>query len=268
MKVKAVNDQVIRGNSSVKFKIKATTGDLIPGVLLEDSINILDDELTGLPKGYDIGSPTWGLRKQIEYNAGGKIGKIIWDSYTPFHRHHTDTYYYNPVGELTRINTEPGQDLLYQYANGRIVMEQKVDNGEIDRYTEYDYDQFGNVSGYQTHYLQPDQTFALSSITVLLYYTDGNLYKKLVYTPSDDPENPYLTSTETYENYSDVQNDFGIEFVPGKKAQPKLPGSYRIESNGKDLRYTFSYELAPDGKPLKRTVVGPNTFEIAAYHYY
>ena len=268
LKVKATNDEFIVGNSIVKFRISATSGNIVKGALLEDSITILDDELRGMPKGYDISSTSWGLRKEIEYDAMGRVAKVLWNSYTPYHSQHADTYYYNERGELNRINTDPGQDLLYQYVNGRIAMEQKIANGEIVRYTEYDYDQFGNVNGYNIHHLQPDQTFKLTSTTVLLYYTDGNLYKKLVYTPSTDPENPYLSSTETYENYLDVSNDFGIEFIPGIKAQPMLPGSYRVEANGKDLRYTFSYQFTSDGKPSKRTVVGPNTFEVAAYHYY
>lgn len=268
-RIKPINDNVIFGNYVLTFTIKEVTGNLLKGAMLKDSVNINDDELFGLPKGYEITGGSWALNKTFTYSANGKIAHTVTNSYTPYHRSSVDTYYYNHAGLLTRISTSAGEDLLYSYENGRIVTEQKVDRGIIDRYTEYDYDAFGNVSGYQTHYLQTDGSFSLSSITVLLYFTEGNLYKKLVYTPSENPDEPYLTSTETYENYLDVENLFGIELVPNVRAQKKLPGSYRIESNGKDLRYNFTYEYRNDGKVSKRVVSGPGIVsETAVYHYY
>jgi hypothetical protein len=269
-KIKPINDNTLAGDRSIIFTIKDATGNLRKGTILGDSVKVLDDELSGLPKGYQVGGGNWGLKKTYEYNTKGKISKVIWETYTPFHRSGVDTYYYNNFDQLIRINTAPGQDLLYSYVDARIFMEQKVNHGIIDRYTEYDYDEFGNVAGYQINHLQPDETFALSTIGVLLYFPSGNLYKKLVYTPSTtNPEEPYLVSIETFDNYVNKENPFPVvEVLPYVKTQKLLPSSYRIESNGHDLLYNFSYEFRPDGKVSKRTITGAGPTETAEYHYY
>jgi hypothetical protein len=117
--------------------------------------------------------------------------------------------------------------------------------------------------------LQPDGNFKLSTVGVLFHYVDGNLYKHLVYTPSNgNDEELYLVSTSTFENYIDKDNPFPmIEVLPGINVQKKLPGTYRHEANGHDLRYNLSYEFREDGKVSKRTVTGP-TAEVVVYQYY
>jgi YD repeat-containing protein len=267
-KVKPLNDNVIAGDLSISFAIKEVTGNLKKGTLLDDSLLITDDELAGFTKGYEVSGGNWSQKKFFEYNSKGKIAKVPVQSYTPNEHNTIHTYYYNDYEQVVRINTALGQDLLYHYADGRIIKEEKVDNGLIDRYTEYDYDEFGNVSGYQIVHLQPDGKFKVTDVVVLLYHTDGNLYKKMVYLPSSHREDPYLLSTETFDHYLNNENPFPIvQVLPYFNAQKQLPSSYRLETNGHDLRYSFSYQFTSDGKVEKRITTGPS-YETAIYHYY
>jgi hypothetical protein len=224
-----------------------------------------------MPQGYETGAVTgWGMKRTFEYNADGSIAKILWENRTPYLTSGADTYYYNDQKQLTRINERAEMDLYYTYENNRIVKEEKIDFGVLKRYTEYAYDDAGNVGGYRIFHRQPDGSYALSTIVVLLYYTDGNLYKKLVYTPNSDPNaEPYLASVTTIESYRDEPNYFPvIEVLPNLNTQKKLPAQYRHEVPGHDLLYTFTYEFTPDGKVSRRTASSGTTSETAVYSYY
>lgn len=167
------------------------------------------------------------------------------------------------------INTDPGHDIIYHWENGKIVKQEKVRDGVVRSYSEYGYDDQGNVGTYRTYYLQPDGSFSLSGITALLYYLDGNLFKKIVYYPTSNPDEELITSETTFDNYINEENPFPmVEVLPNMKTQKNLPSSYRIKANGHDLLYNFSYEFRPDGKVGKRTATRGNTSDIAVYHYY
>jgi hypothetical protein len=210
------------------------------------------------------------MKKTYEYTPTGKISKILWETNTPYHTSGADVYYYDSEDKVTKVNTAPGFDLLYTYTNGRISMEQKLDNGILKRYTLFDYDAAGNVAGYVIYHLQPDGTFALSSTMVLLYYTDGNLYKKLVYTHTlANPEEAHLVKTETFDNYIDHENPFPmVEVLPNVKTQKKLPTTYRLETNGYDFLYNLSYQYATNGKVIRRVTSMGYSSESASYEYY
>jgi hypothetical protein len=269
-KVRALNDSELHGHALITFTVKETSGNLIKGIASQESITLKDDELTGLPKAYTLGGGGWGMKKTFEYTASGKISKVFWETQTPYLRSGIDVYYYDNEDKLTKINTAPGYDLIYSYTSGRISMEQKVDHGIVKRYTMFDYDAAGNPAGYAIYYLQPDGKFALSSTTVLLYYTDGNLYKKMVYTHSSaNPEEPYLVSTETFDNYLDKENPFQmVDVLPNIKTQKKLPATYRLEANGHDLLYNLTYQFNQNGKVIRRVTPMGYTSESAWYEYY
>lgn len=268
-KVRTLNNNVISGNLDINFEITAALGNIRKGLILKESFKIKDDELENMPKGYEVGGGAWSLKKTYEYNPSGKVSKVKWESHTPYYKGGTDTYYYNSSNQLTRINNYPGQDLYYYYEGDKIVKEENVDNGTVDRYTEFEYDDLGNVGSYRTFYLQPDGTFTLSFITVLFYYQDGNLYKQLVYTPTADPDQHYLVSTTTFESYRRESNPFPmIVVLPNLNIQKNLPAVYRYEAHGHDLLYHFSYEFRPDGNVGKRIATQGTTTEIAAYDYY
>lgn len=119
-RIKTINDDVIGGNSTLRFTIVGVDGNLKTGTTLQDSIVVNDDELSGMPKGYEIGGSFWGLKKTYEYRSDRQISKVTWESHTPYHRTGTNTYHYNHLNELTRINKSPGHDLLYQYNDGEL----------------------------------------------------------------------------------------------------------------------------------------------------
>ncbi len=269
-KVRAINDNQLKGNKSIKFSLRETTGNLVIGATRTDSMSVLDDELSGLPKGYDVRGGNWGLKKTYEYDENARVSKVNWQTFTPYEKTGTDTYYYNQWSQLTRINTAPGHDVLYSYVDARIFLAQRIENGVMEGYTFFDYDEHARLAGYQIFDGQPDGTFINTSIVLLLYYPTGNLYKKLVYTPgASAEEEPTLLTTETFDSYLHKENPFPmVEVLPNIKTQKTLPTSYRFEGHGRDLQYYFSYEFTTDGKVSKRTVSGPGASETATYEYY
>ena len=269
-KIKTVDNTQLAGNLNLTFSIKETTGNIKKGSTSTELFMITDDELSGLPKGFEASGGNWGLKQTYEYEYYGRISKVTWESRTPYVRTGVSAYYYNDFNQVSRINTGANEDLLYQYVNGRISAEQQVVNGIIERYTEYEYDEAGNVTGYQIHYLQENGEFAIGIIGVMLYFPNGNLYKKMVYSPApSETEEPHLISTETFDNYLNKSNPFPIvDILPNHKTQKYLPTSYRFEGNNKDLQYFFSYDFTEDGKVYKRTTTGQGNSEYANYYYY
>jgi len=269
-KVKAVNNNQLNGHKTVTFAIRETTGNLVIGSGHTDTLSVTDDELSGLPKGYDARGGTWRIKKTYEYDEKARISKVNWETYTPNKKTGTETYHYNQWDQLTRINTRPGHDILYSYVDARIFLAQRIENGVLEGYTNFDYDEHARLAGYQIFDGRPDGTFLNTSIVVLLYYPTGNLYKKLVYMPATSAEEePVLSTTETFDSYVNKENPFPmIDVLPNVKTQKTLPTSYRFEGHGRDLQYYFSYEFTQDGKVSKRTVSGPGPSESATYEYY
>jgi hypothetical protein len=125
----------------------------------------------------------------------------------------------------------------------------------------------GNIGEVAVHHRQPDGSFIFTLDFVYLYYTDGNLYKKMTYSPVENGE-PLFLSTDTYEYIADSVNPFPIEIVYGQPAQSKLPSMFRHQLEGNSYEFAYSYEYLPDGRPSSRTVTGPGTRETARYVYY
>jgi hypothetical protein len=137
----------------------------------------------------------------------------------------------------------------------------------LSKYVLYNYDQAGNIGEAAFHYRQPDGSLKMGLLFVYLYYTDGNLYKKMGYNPVNGLENLSLISTVTYGNYLDVENPFPLEILPNVNSQPNLPGTYREEANGSDLFFNFTYEFDAIGRPLKRMTTSTRGSETTTYHY-
>ena len=267
-KVYPIRNNVITGELDIQFTIVATEGSIQKGSNLIQDLRLNDFELAARPKGYEVNGASWGLKKTLEYNAQGKVSKIHWDTYTPHHRNGTDTYHYEG-GLLVSISKSAVENIIYSYAEGKIIKSERVVNGVVKKYTLFDYDDMGNVSGSEEHVLQPEGHFELEFVTVYLYFQDGNLFKRLRYLPATRPDDYTLISTATYDGYLNVENPFPmVEILPTVIAQKNLPSSYRLEENGADLFYTLSYEFLEDGRPAKRTVSGGGVNELALYHYY
>lgn len=268
-KVIPVANTQITGELKIKLTISQTAGSITKGNNLDQTITIKDDELSQKPKGYEVTAGNTVLKKFYEYDEFGRVSKVKWENYTPYLLQGTDTYFYDANSLLVKINKYAGKDILYHWSNGRIVKLEEVVNGIIRSYSELDYDDHGNITGAVSYHLQSNGNFAKGFYTIYLYFMDGNLYKSLTYQDTEDPENPYLVSTKTYDNYIDVSNPFPMtEVVPVVKSQTKLATTYRVEENESDLTYSLVYEYRPDGLPAKRIATANGDTQTAVYHYY
>jgi hypothetical protein len=264
-----VDNTIINGEFEIEFSISETLGNIQKGTTVKESFRITDDELENMPKGYEIAAGSWGLKRTVEYDALGRIDKVHIESATPAKSTHTESYFYNGAGLLEKINKYPNIDEIFTWQNDRIIKSESVDHGVVKSYTVYDYDDYGNVSGTATFYLQPGGEYKAGILFGYLYFTDGNLYKALSYAPAEGNDEPTLLSTSTYDGYIDAANPFPmVDILPTVKTQTKLPTTYRVEGNEKDLLYNLSYEFRSDGRVGKRTATGAQTTESAIYHYY
>jgi hypothetical protein len=170
-------------------------------------------------------------------------------------------------GRLHKMVENANRETYYIWEGNRIVKEEQYTNGLLSKYVLYNYDQAGNIGEAAFHYRQPDGSLKMGLLFVYLYFTDGNLYKKMAYNPIEGSEEYSLISTITYDNYLDAANPFPLEILPTVNPQPKLPGSFSEEGNGHYNVYNFSYEFDGDGRPLKRTAVSAGTSEVTTYTY-
>lgn len=268
-KVIPIDNAIITGEFQIDFSISLTSGNIKKGTKLNEPFKITDDELENKPKGYEIAAGSWGLKRTIEYDMQGRIDKVHIESSTPAKSTRTETYFYNALGQLEKINEYPNIDEIFTWQNDRIIKSEKINHGVVKSYTEYDYDDQGNVSGTATYYLQTNGEFQLGTLFGYLYFTDGNLYKALSYAPPIGDGEPVLLSTRTYDGYIDAVNPFPmVDILPTVKTQTKLPSTYRVEENGADLLYNLSYEFRNDGLVGKRTATSTQASESAVYHYY
>lgn len=268
-KIIPTDNGMLKGDRKVVFSIADTEGAIVKGNQLSLELTVLDDELFFKAKSYETGGGGWSSKESYEYDEYGRVHKVHWENRTPGLRQGTYTYYYAENGLIERVNHYEGRDEYFYQENGRIVRSEEIHDGELKSYSLYDYDPAGNL-GAQALYQRNIYTGELfnSKIFVYLYFNDGNIYKQLIYSPTEDPEEPELISTRTFDNYTNKLNPFPIRFIPGIAAQLHLPGSYRMEENGANLLYNFSYEFNENGLPVRRTTTGSLGAEVTVYQYY
>lgn len=267
--VSPINDGLYDAGRSIKYTIAEAEGGIEKGGILEHNVNIIDDELDGTGKGYEVIAGSWRYKRRYEYNENGTISKIYWDKQTPGHSGGVFSYVYNASGQLEKITESSVREEIFLREAGRIFRSEEYTNSVLTKYTLYGYDEAGNVAEAAVHYRQPDGTLMLSTIFVYLYHMDHNIYKVLTYNAVEGSEDPILIGTKTFDHYLDVENPFPmVEILPDQKAQHKLPASYRIEENGHDIIYQFTYEFSGESKPLTRTATSSSGSEIAYYEYY
>lgn len=267
--INPVNDALFKANRAMDLSIESVSSVFEKGSLSLHHLTIGDDELTGRIKSYATGSTNgWSTRREIHYALDGKIEKVEWQQSTPGTLSGQYVYHYDENGLLDRVDVSPVTYIRYIRENGRIVKEEEYDNGELDKYTLFGYDAAGNLGETAIYDRKPDGSFVFSLDFVFLYYTDGNLYKKLAYHPLKDGELVWL-NTDTYENYIDAVNPFPIEIIHGLPTQTKLPSSYRHETQDNTFNYSLSYEFIDGGRLSKRIVTGSGgTNESTTYEYY
>lgn len=270
-RVVPVNNNEVDGNIAAKINFVAVTPGFVisqPGtidVLLFDDDLLTDPHLADKPKGYSIGGPL-GFRKTYSYNELGLISEVLIESGMSVRR---DTYFYDDAGRISRINAYPEVDRMFIWEGDRIIKSENIESGVLKSYTEYDYDARGNVSGTANWFRQPNGEYVQSFVIVYLYFDDNNLYKSLYYVPVTDSDEMMLLSTRTYDNYINAENPFPmVDILPTVKTQHKLPGTYREEGNGVDLRYELEYDFLPDGRVTRRHASNGTQVETVEYHYY
>jgi hypothetical protein len=225
--------------------------------------------LEGKNKGYTIIAGNWSYKTMYEYNERGLLSQISWEKNTPYHSEGTHVYYYNELDQVTKKVESSMNETIYTWQDGRIIRMEKFNDGILKQYTLYGYDDAGNIGESSIHDLQPDGEFKLTLLFVYLYKLDGNIYKQLTYSPIEGPEEYALLSTRTYDNYLSNENPFSmVEILPNNNTQPNLPGSFRVEENGYNILYQFSYEFDGDGRPTKRIASSSAASEVAYYEYY
>lgn len=260
--VKPVSNTIITGYVSLNFTITETSGTIVKGTNTSQPLTIKDDELMGLPKGYETVAGNQSDKKWYSYDQDGRIAEVKWEQNGA---QGTDTYSYNELGQLASINQSPDRSITYFWSENKMVRWERTVAGSIKEYAEFDYDQMGNVASSVNYHRQPDESFKKGFIGVYLYYLDGNLFKSLLYMDSEDPEEPILVASRAYEDYSEAENHFALQIVTGVDSQKTLPYRYTYEQ-GDDVRtYELSYEFDVNGKQTKRIVSGGET---TIYHYY
>lgn len=262
------NDQLFNGDRAITFTLSDAVGGVSKGQGLSHELTITDDELAAKGKGYEIVAGSWKYSRFYEYNEAGDLAKITWAQYTPAYQGGSYTYEYQE-GRVHKMVENANRETYYQWEGNRIVKSEQYTNGTLTQYTEYGYDPAGNVGEAAVHYRQPNGELKLGMVFVYLYFTDGNLFKKMVYYPGEGSEEYALVATHTYDNYLAYENPFPAEeILPNVNSQPKLPGTYRVETNGSDHTYQFSYDFSEDGKPLSRSANAAGVSETATYQYY
>lgn len=268
-KVIPVNDELYNENRKITYSITDVEGGIAKGQNLLHVLKITDDELKGTGKGYEIFAGNWRYKKNYAYDESGKLSTVHFEQHTPDFSEGTHSYFYDAAGKVTKVVESPVRETIFLWEGERIVKTEEYTNNVLTKYTLFGYDVAGNVGESAVHHRQPDGQYKMSFLFVYLYKTDGNLYKQLVHTPIEGSDDYNLIATRTYDNYLDVENPFPmVEILPNLSTQPKLPATYRVEENGHDILYQFSYEFSEDGKPLKRTATSASGSETAYYEYY
>ncbi|MCB0570849.1 MAG: hypothetical protein KDC66_13835 [Phaeodactylibacter sp.] len=265
--VHPINDAFSIGHVTITFTIVATEGGILEAGTETYQLAIMDDELAVRAKSFETTGGNWRLKRTYEYDDAGKVARVHWEKATPGLTTGTDTYTYAPNGLIKRINHFPDNDEYFIQENGRIIRSETIENGVITEYSEYDYDQAGNVGSQSAYHRQDNGEYTLSFVFLYLHFANGNLYKQLTYHHVAGVNDLELISTRTYDGYNNVANLFPVEIIPGIKAQQTLPGSYRLEENSVDLLYQFSYEFRADGLAVSRHTSGAGT-ELTVYEYY
>lgn len=261
------NNAAVNGHTDVTFSIHSVTGSIVKGTDLSRNLVIKDDELTNKLRSYETVGKGDSEKRSYEYDVKGRIAKVNWEISTGYAG--TDTYFYDEQDRLVKINKHPGRDVHYLWSNGRIERMESYQDNVLKEYATYAYDDHGNVAGVEPYHRQGDGSFKKGLYIVYLYFTDGNVYKAMIFQDVEGQEEPVLLSTRTYENY--LSNEAVIsmfEAIPTVKSQKNLAGSYRLETNGSDSSYWLTYEFNEEGLPIKRTASSPADTQTTVYHYY
>lgn len=264
-----VDDKLFNGERNISLLIEQANGAVSKGQGNTHDLRITDDELSTKTKGYTIGGGGWTYSREYSYNEDGSLAVVAWEKNTPGFSSGTYEYFYDAQGKVVKVVDSPMHNNVYTWEGDHIVKEERFKEGVLVKYTLFGYDVAGNIGEVAVHYKQEDGSFPLSLLFVYLYHNDGNVYKRLAYSPIAGKDDYSLLSTYTFEHYLDVANPFSmVEILPNVHSQPQLPQTYRVEEGGKDILYQFTYEFDDQGRPTKRMAASTVGSEVAYYHYF
>lgn len=262
-----INDAQVSGPTDIIFTINSVTGSVVKGTHLSRELTISDDELSNKLRSYETIGAGDSEKRSYEYDVNGRISKVNWETSVGYKG--TDTYYYDDQDRVIKVNKHVGRDVHYLWNNGRVERADVYQDDVLKEYANYAYDDHGNIAGVEPYYRQADGTFKRGLFVVYLYFLDGNVYKSLLYQDVAGQEEPALIRTRTYDNYLPNEAHISmVEIIPGVKSQKNLAGSYREETNGKDVTYWLTYEFNAEGLPVKRTASSSTDTQTTVYQYY
>lgn len=261
-KVKIIDDNVIKGHKNLSLSINSVSSNFLIGNTKSISVAVMDDELLGKPKSFS--EP--GIKHEYFYQEDGKINKVVRTFAGPTST--TSFYTYNVDGSILKIETDDFYSKVtveFHWKDGKLEKSEEYLDDQLISYSLYDYDAAGNIGGKIVYQREESGEFKENFIYIYLFFTSGNLYKQQIYYVKEGEEDHELISTRTYDNYLDKVNLFPVnEIIPGVMTQKNLPGLYRLEENGYDLTYQFTYEYSENGYAIKRITQG----EEITYTYY
>lgn len=264
-----VNDQWFNGDRKITYTLSGTQGAVSLGTEVSHQFLITDDELAGMRKSFEtLAGNGWSNKQQYEYDEQGRLAKVAWQQNTLTG---SSTYQYDASGKLVTMTSSDHSVTEYLYdSEDRIIRDEKRKEGVLNQYNIYSYDAAGNIGEAAVHYRQPNGELVLSTVFVYLYYTDGNLYKRMVFVPQNETQELAQVSEETFSGYLEKDNQFPVyEIVPGLPTQVTLPSSYQYNTGGSELTYTFGYEYDDAGRMTRRYVYRNGVaVETNRYEYY
>lgn len=255
------NDDVIKGEKILSISISS----LSEGFRKRDNnvfqLTVKDDELIGKLRSFGNSL----IEKEFTYREDGEVysvkiaypGEYSW----------TEIYHYSEEGNIAKVEI-PGSFnyvTVYIWEAGKLTRSEERYAGNLESFTNYDYDPAGNIGAKEVYHRDVSGDFVKSWVFIYLYFDDGNLFRQLTYIPKSGEEEYELISTRSYESYLDHPNLFPVnEVVPGISFHKNLPASYRVQENGFDLKYDFRYYFDDQDRLIKRETTG----ETFVYTYY
>jgi hypothetical protein len=244
----------------------ATQGAVIKGDLITYSLQIIDDELTGMPRSMETAFP--GVQEKLTYlyNAQGKLHQVRVERNNQVINR---SYQYDGYGFLVRVSEGGLEEIRYtRAAHGGISKAETYRANKLHEYRIFSYDNAGQIGEEALFERQSSGEFELTRVTLFLYYTHGSLFKRMIFVPEQNNESDFtLASEETFNYHIGKQNDFPmVEIVPDRKAQLWLVSDYQLTVNGVNRSFSYDYTYDEKGRAVQRTTQGK--FETVSYAYY
>ncbi|GAA4320085.1 hypothetical protein GCM10023115_46910 [Pontixanthobacter gangjinensis] len=254
------DDEIVTNMQKIVFSIYALSGNLIKANNNQLVILLSDDELMGMPRAYHTRSNEGSETKEFFYDNAKQLITVETEVISGFGWKESSQYFYSEDGNLIKVisvfdeDPESNLETLYYWKNGNIHQTVNKYDGISFSYTNYDYDQNGNLiasSAYDKDELGNESLEAKSSYE---YYSDGRLKTESTTFYFDEELNYKIN----YDNYLPVLNPF-TQILPGVNAQKGLPGLIEYKFGEDNYSRIYTYEFGDDGKLTKRKATGETT---------